>query len=239
MHDISRLRRQELALVAGSLMLMVGTAVRSAERAHASIDAPDLRLGDKWLYQCVDGYRQKTTWDEMHEITAIGPGGITATVTAHGAAVDFTRTEVWAAPGVVRSGAIYESETDRFDPPLIRYRFPITSGATWSQRLRDLNKSPGPYGAISFKATVRGYESVTTGAGTFDAIRIRYVMQLDDETVSRLPTQCDHVVWYAASVAAMVRAHRRSYSILKGGASSPRVPGQNAVYALTSFARGA
>ena len=239
MHDISQLRRKELALLAGGFMMMRSATVRSAERAHASIDAPDLRLGDKWLYQCVDGYRQKIVWDEMHEITAIGPDGITATVTAHGPTVDFLRTEVWAAPGVVRSGAIYESETDRFDPPLIRYRFPLTSGATWSQRVRDLDKPPGPYGAISFKATVRGYESVTTRAGTFAAIRIRYVMQLDDESISRLPTQCDHLVWYAASVSAMVRAERRSYWIEKGGTASPRVPGQNAVYELMSFQRGA
>lgn len=225
MHDISPPRRGGLAFLAGIFMMIAWGTVPGAQTTHKPIEAPDLRVGDKWAYHGVDGYRQKIAWDETHEITAIGPERITVTVTTSGSKTNVTRTEVWVAPGVVRSGAIYESETDRFDPPLIRYQYPLKSGETWSQRVRDLTKPSGPYGPISFKATVRGYERITTRAGTFDAIRIRYVIQLDDETISSFPTQCDYVVWYAASVGAAVREQRRSYSILKGRAPA-RVPGR-------------
>jgi hypothetical protein len=237
MNDLSPLPRSGLAFLAGIFMMIACGHASGAQTAHRPIEAPDLRVGDKWVYHGVDGYRQKIAWDETHEITAIGPEGITVAVTTNGSTPNVARTEVWVAPGVVRSGAIYESETDRFDPPLIRYQYPLKRGETWSQRVRDLNKPSGPYGPISFKATVRGYERVTTRAGTFDAIKIRYVMQLDDETISSFPTHCDYIVWYARSVGAAVREQRRSYSMLKGRAPG-RVPGQNAIYELTSFTRG-
>ena len=226
----------KFALVASVIMLACGSA-EAADRAHAPIAAPELRVGDKWVYHAVDGYRKKIVWDETHEITAIGPDGITVQVTAAGATRTSTRTEIWAAPGVVRSGAIYDSETDRFDPAFIRYQYPLHSGQAWSQRVRDLNKPAGPYGPISYKATVRGYERITTRAGTFDAVRIRYAIQLDDESISQYPTQCSYVVWYAPEVGASVREERRSSGMAKGR-SSPATPGRNAIYELTSFTRG-
>ena len=31
--------------------------------------APTLRLGDRWVYNCSDGYRVPVTWVETHEVT--------------------------------------------------------------------------------------------------------------------------------------------------------------------------
>jgi len=231
------LLRSTIASIAAFWIAGCGTAAIQGS-AGPPVDAPALRVGDRWVYHGVDGYRQKIVWDETHEITAIGNEGITAKITVIGPTLNFIRNEVWAAPGVVRSGAIYEVETDRFDPPFIRYQYPLTGGAGWSQSVRDLNRPPGPYGPIRINATVGGYESVSTPAGTFDAIKIRYLIQLDDETFWRYPTQCDYVVWYAPSVGAPVREQRRSYYIEKSVESSPGVPGQNAVIELTSFTRG-
>jgi hypothetical protein len=63
------------------------------------------------------------------------------------------------------------------------------------------------------------------------------VIRLDDETISQYPTQCDYLVWYAPSVGAVVREQRRSHSLQKGR-SSPGMPGQRAIYELTSFTPG-
>ena len=199
--------------------------------------APVLRVGDRWVYHAINGYRQKTTWEEIHEIRSVDANGITVNVSIKGPKMDFSRTEVWSAPGVVRSGAIYEIETDRFDPALIRYQYPMTDGESWSQALRNLNKPPNPFGDTRFRATVGGYESVTTPAGTFNAIKLRYLIQLDDATVWRNATQCDYVVWYAPSVGAMVREQKRSYYLPKDFEAESEVPGQNSVYELTSYTR--
>jgi len=226
-----------LALVAALSIGGCGTAPTSGA-AGPPVPSPQLRVGDRWVYSAVDGYRQKTVWTETHEVVAIDASGITVRVAIDGAGTNFTRTEIWSAPGVVRSGAIHDAETDRFDPAFIRYQYPMTDGASWSQSLRNLNKPPNPFGEIRLRATVGGYESVSTPAGTFNAIKLRYLIQLDDATLWRNATQCDYVVWYAPEVGAMVREQKRSHYLPKDFEAGPEVPGQNTVYELTAFTRG-
>ena len=85
---------------------------------------------------------------------------------------------------------------------------------------------------------VGGYESVSTPAGTFDAIRIRIIMQLDDETFWRYPTECEYLLWYAPAVSAMVKEEKRASYRNKGGLDAGGNPfAQNATLVLTSFSR--
>ncbi len=201
--------------------------------------APSYRVGDRWVYHAVDGFRVKTVWDETHEIISIGPEGITVRVTAKGPSTDVVRTEKWSAPGVVVEGAVYEHETDRFDPPLIRYKFPLSSGESWNQRIHDLNKPPGPYGPIVRHVTVDGSEKVTTPAGTFDAIRMRVIMDLDDETFWRSATNCNNVIWYAPALGAAVREHDESKWREKSeNGAAVYHPGQYMDVELVSYTRG-
>ena len=209
-------------------------AAPAAERSDGGVDAPKLRAGDKWTYRIVEGYRLKTTWTETHEVTSAAPDAITIAVTIDGPTGRGQREEVWSAPGIVRSGTIAGFGTKRFEPALIRYRFPLTRGATWSQRVRDVDSAAGPYGDVSFKANVVGHETVATPAGKFEAIKIRYVYQLDDESLSNYPTQCEYVVWYAPAVGAAVKEQRRAWSMTKGR-SPARTPAENAVHELTAF----
>lgn len=228
-----------IALTCAAAALPVAAAtLRGAEGPPAQ--APQLRVGDRWTYHASDGYRSQVTWEETHEITSIAPGAITVKVATKGAGVDHTRTEIWSAPGVIVQGAIYEAETRKFDPPWIRYKFPLTTGESWSQQIRDPAKEAGPYGPMQAKATVGGYEQVKTAAGTFNAIKLRYFVRLDDETFWRYPTECDYVVWYAPDPGVMVRAEKRSSWREKGGQGrgQPGNFGQRAVYQLVSFTRG-
>jgi hypothetical protein len=203
-----------------------------------AVQAPLLKVGDRWVYNAKDGYRTPTVWVETHEVTSIGSDGITVRVTLKGPTIDIQRSEAWSAPGVVRTGAVYEAETDRFDPPLLRYKYPLTVGETWSQSVHDLNQAAGPYGPIQQRVEVGGFESVSTPAGPFNALRMRIFMQLDDETFWRYATQCDYVVWYAPAVGAMVRTEKRSNYRNKEGVSSGTVPGQYATLELASYTRG-
>ena len=178
--------------------------------------APTYRVGDRWVYRAQDGFRSPVVWEESHEITAIAPAGITVRVIARGPTVDVDRTEQWAAPGVVRSGAVFDLETRRFEPPLLRYRFPLAGGDRWSQRIANPDQPPGPYGPLDRYTVVGGYESVTTPAGTFDAIRLRVIMRLDDETFWRHATECTYLVWYAPAIGAAVREIRNADYLEKG-----------------------
>jgi hypothetical protein len=218
-------------------VVLASCATMEPDAELAAVEAPALRVGDRWVYHGVDGYRAPVVWDETHEITEIGPDGIRVRVTLEGPTVDIQRTETWPAPGIVSSGAVYDAETNRFDPPLIRYKFPLARGESWSQATRDLHKPPGPFGPIRRRVAVDGYESVTTPAGTFDAVRMRIIMQLDDETFWRYATECNYLVWYAPAASAVVREEKRSSYRDKSNYKGAN-PGQNATLVLTSFTRG-
>lgn len=202
------------------------------------VPAPTPHVGDRWVYHASEGYREKIEWDEVHEVTRIGTSGIDVKVTLTGDRVNYSRTELWSAPGVVQVGAIQEAETRRLDPGWIRYKYPMATGDKWTQSIRDLNQEPGPYGPIQSSVTVGGYESVTTPAGTFDAIKLRYILRLDDETFWRYPTECDYVVWYAPSLGVMVRQQKRSTWMQKGYQAQGSNFGQQTVYELVSFTGG-
>jgi len=223
-----------VAILAGCAGGQMGGGIASSGPA---VDAPKFSVGSRWVYRGKDGYRQSINWEETHVVTAIGADGITVRVTATGA-MAAERTEILASPGVVRVGAVSEFESDRFDPALIRYQFPLTQGQSWSQTMRNANKPPNPFGAIQRRVVVDGYESVTTPAGTFNAVRMRIIMQLDDGTVWRFPTECNYVVWYAPEVGAMVKETQRSYYVEKEGLSGAAVPGQNATIELVSYTAG-
>jgi hypothetical protein len=234
------MRDIQLSLGCASLALLLAScvAIGPGGAPGPAAEAPSLKVGDRWVYHGTDGYRVPVVWDETHEITAIGPEGITVRVTLKGPTVDIQRTEIWSVPGIVRVGAVYDADTNRFDPVLIRFKFPLTTGETWSQSIRDLDKPPGPYGPIQRHVTVGGYESVNTPAGTFDAIKMRIFMQVDDETFWRYPTQCNYLLWYAPAVGAMVKEDKRSYYREKEGIDAGTVPGQYAIVELVSYSRG-
>ena len=225
-----------------AIAILAGCAVPAMSpggSAGPAAAAPTLKVGDRWVYRGKDGYRVPILWEETHEVTAVSPQGITVRITGKGNTVDFQRTETWLAPGVVATGAVYESETSRFDPALVRWKYPLTTGESWNQSLRDLDKPRGAYGPIQRHVTVGGYESVTTPAGTYNALRIRIFTQLDDETFWRYPTEANYLAWYAPAVGAMVREEQRSYYREKDGRDAATVPGQNATIELVSFTPGA
>ena len=204
-------------------------------------EAPAYRVGDRWVYQGQDGFRLLTTWEETHTITAVGAEGIGERVAVKGPSIDLARAELWTVPGRVKIGALYENETRRFVTPLDRFRFPLAAGATWSQFVDNFDESTKTNGQINNYVNVRGWETVVTPAGTFDAIVMRVVMWLDDGTFWRWPTQCNYTVWYAPAVRGVVREVKLGQYLEKGGDmdNGATIRTQNTVIELVSFAPGA
>ena len=206
-----------------------------------AVTAPAWSVGDRWVYHVRDGFRAPDVWDETHEVTAIGAQGITIRVRAKGPSIDVERVEYWPAPGILATGAMYSLEAKRYEPPLVLYRFPMAPGDRWSQRARDPGTPPGPYGPIDRYTVVGGYETVTTPAGRFDALRLRVFMRLDDEEFWRHATECTYLVWYAPAVGRSVREEREASYEEKGSSrfdAFSRIRTQHAVIELVSHSRG-
>ena len=159
-------------------------------------------------------------------------------MTAKGSTINAQRTEMLSGPGTVVAGAVFDNETRRFEPALIRYRFPLSGGERWNQRMRDLDHDSRPYGGIERSVRVGGYEKITTPAGAFDAVRLNVLLRLDDETFWRWPTECTYVLWYAPAVGATVREEKYAYYSEKGGLNGGgRLETQRATVELVSFVR--
>jgi hypothetical protein len=229
-----------LRRITGALFLMavVSCAGLARDRGPA-VPAPTYHVGDRWVYAAEDGFRSKSKWVETHEVTGVGPKGITVRVTQQGDGIDNVRTEQWAAPGQVTVGAIYDNETRRFMTPLQRYNFPLAPGNVWNQWVENIDEATSRQGAINRYVVVNGWEKVTTPAGTFDAILLHVVMRLDDGEFWRWPTTCDDLVWYAPEVRAIVRATRDAGYVERGGPDVVSVWMQHALLELREFRPGA
>jgi hypothetical protein len=204
-------------------------------------EAPAYRVGDRWVYRATDGFFTPVRWEETREITAIGAEGTTVRVTQNGPTVATTRNEVWPAPGLVRTGALFDDETRRFATPLKRYAFPLVPGKTWNQFVDNYNETTRKEGQINHYVRVGGWEKVTTPAGTYDAIRLRVLTRLDDDEFWRWATECNYLIAYAPAVRGVVREDKEAQYREKGSPADgvTALRSQHAVLELVSFTPGA
>jgi hypothetical protein len=232
-------RRELLAGLAGALVAgCAGTPMGGT--AGPPVPAPQWRRGDRWTYNISDGFRVPVVWDEVHEVVAAGPSGYTVQVTGKGPTTDFARTELWSTPGILLSGPVMDRETRPFSPPMEYFRFPLTGGDSWNQMFDIAPGKQGFNGRLSRSVRVGGFEQVATPAGTFNAVGMRIIMNVDDEEFWRTATQANYQLWYAPEVGAMVRQIKQaSYFEKRGRDMTSEIRSQNATLLLTSFSRGA
>ena len=202
--------------------------------------APTFKVGDTWTYHGREGFRAPTEWEETHEVTAVGPEGITVRVTYSGDTVSGSRTEVWSAPGSLRVGALMDIETRRFATPVTFYAYPLATGATWNEWVDNFNESTKREGRINRYTRVGGWEKMSTPAGTLDVIRLRVLMRLDDDEFWRDNTTCNYLIWYAPALGTTVREERDAEYLEKGNRMDTSVVrAQHTVLQLVAFKRAA
>lgn len=237
----SVLRRLALlaALPLALLALGCATTDQPGDTGGRVATAPTPAVGARWIYRGREGFRSPLVWEETHEVTRIDAQGITVRVTLKGPSVDVERQEIWAAPGLVRTGALMDIETRRFAQPLLRYRFPLAPGATWNQWVENYNQTSNRTGQINRYVRVGDWEKVSTPAGEFDAIRMRVLMRLDDDEFWRYPTTCNYVIWYAPAVGAPVREEKEAEYLERGDQmdGGTAIRAQHTLLELVSYTR--
>ncbi len=231
------MKRRTFLLAAPAAMMSGCVAVGGV--AGPPLPAPVWRVGDKWVYNCADGFRVLVTWVETHEVVAIDAQGIDVRVTLVGETMNYTRMERLRSPGVVISGAVFNpDETRNFTEPMIRYQFPLTGGTSWNQQLRNLTPANELMSWISRFVRVGGFEQVSVPAGTFDALTMRIIMTVDENSPFNFPFQCDYLVWWAEKAGAMVRMQKTATYRERGGSiDAITIRAQNTTIELASFTR--
>lgn len=235
------MRRRTFLLAAPAVALAGCAGTFPGAAAGPATPEPTWRVGDRWIYDCRDGYRTLVTWRETHEVVAVDGTGIAVRVTGRGDTMNFARTELYVAPGRLVVGAVYDNaETRRFVSPLTLYRFPLAPGATWNETVANYNELTQREDAVNRYARVGGHEQVTTPAGTFDAIAMRVFMNVEVNDPFRFPTRCDYAVWWSPQVGATVRETKSAAYVERNSGSDPaQVRTQNTVIELVSYARAA
>ncbi len=236
----TRSRLLQSSLVAALLAALAGCAGLDSGGSGPAADAPSYRVGDRWVYRAMDGFRAPVVWDETREVVATGTGRTTVRIAQKGPSVDSVRTEQWSAPGLVLVGAVYDDETRRFTPALERYRFPLSSGQSWNQWVDNYDETAQKQGPINHFVRVRGWEKIATPAGTFDAIALRVTARLDDEEFWREATTCNYLIWYAPAVRGVVREEKEAQYREKFGAMDglAAIRSQHALIELVAFTPG-
>ena len=200
--------------------------------------APSYRVGDRWNYSGRDGFRDPLVWEETREVIAVTSAGIDIRVTWRGNRVDATQVERWITPGDLRRGAVFDIETRDFNPPLPRYRFPLTPGDRWNLWAKQYNLTTNREDPINYYVNVAGWKQVQTPAGTFDAIGLRIIMNLDDEEFWRTATESTYLFWWAPAVGNTVVEEKESQYYDKGDPLSRATHrSQHGLLQLTSFRR--
>ena len=165
--------------------------------------------------------------------------GVAVRVTLVGPTMNYNRVEQWQSPGVVVVGSIYDDAFNRdFRAPLIRYQFPLTPNTDWRQSVQYPDPANQLVSNVQRYVKVGGYETVTTPAGTFNAIIMRTIMSVDDNNPFNWPTQCDYVTWWAPEVGAKVKETKYATYRERGDEQAIEIRAQNTLIELASYSRG-
>jgi len=236
---IDAVNARRRALVFGIPATLLGACAGLPEASGPPAAAPSLAVGDRWTYNCSDGYRTRVNWIETHEISAIDQTGIAIRVTGSGDTMNFARVELYAAPGQMLVGSVYDNaETRRFASPISVYRFPLTPGTTWNENVANFDELRDRNDVVNRYVRVGGHQTIATPAGTFDAVALRVFQTVDIDDPFRFPTQCNYEVWYSQQAGASVRETKSAaYLERTSGIDAAQVRTQNTVIELASYSR--
>jgi hypothetical protein len=129
-------------------------------------DRPDVRVGDRWIFQTSDG---------RTGATRPGPHLTVREVSAENFVTETAKGQRWTYSRDWNLIEIKSGETVTFSakPSWTFFQFPLEVGKQWESRSETTD--PARTAQWQLKAHVEGVESVTVAAGTFQAFKIRFV----------------------------------------------------------------
>jgi hypothetical protein len=140
--------------------------------------------------------------------------------------------------GSLRAGMLDDSAPRRFTPAAALLAFPLEQGKTWRQVVPTFRRDIELPDQILIYGDVQGRAPVTAPAGSFDAIQIYRVVQLDDASFWRTRTIRRDRVWYAPEVKGPVREMREAQYFEHGDIDATSVYTERTITELVSFRPG-
>jgi len=227
-----------LARIAVSSALLGLLAACTTLPAGPPVPAPVLGVGDHWLYRITDNLRRGQVTMLDAQVVSVAGGSATVHLVHSGAyGISESTEEVNAAGGLI-VGALKDTPPRHFPTAIEMFRFPLQAGETWRQVVNTISPETQLPAQILVFGTVLGQAVVTVPAGTFNAIYVYRILQLDDEEFWRTRTTRNDSVWFSPEVKGPVRELRDAYYIWRDGGVSPVVRTENTTRELVSFQAG-
>jgi len=204
----------------------------------APVSAPKFAVGDHWQYKITDNLRMGLVTMLDASVVSINAGTATIRLVYNDQYGRSEATEEIDANGGMIVGALKAQETRRFQTPIKLYDFPLDQGKTWRQTVATISPDTQLAAQILVYGTVQGQTVVTAPSGTFNAIYLYRIIQLDDEQFWRTRTTREDSVWYSPEMKAPVRELRNAYFIQSGGGIGSLVRTENTTRELIQFQPG-
>jgi hypothetical protein len=230
-----RLTFRNLVPLAAAALLLAACA---AAPLGPPVASPRFVVGDHWQYRVTDNMRRGAVSRIDAEVVAL-TGDV---ATLHVVKVDDGARSEWTdeidASGGLRAGTLGDAPARRFAPAAALLAFPLEQGKTWRQSVPTFRVDIQLPDQILIYGDVQGRAAVEVPAGSFDAVQIYRVLQLDDASFWRSRTIRRDRLWYAAEVKGPVREMREAQYFEHGDIDATAVYTERTTTELVSFRPG-
>src|SRR5437868_8054164 len=221
---------------AACVMIFIGIAGCASAPVGAPVDAPRLVVGDHWQYRVIDNLRRGMVSQLDAEVIAVAGGSARIRLDY---ADPSGRTE-WIdevdGEGGLSSGSLWREPPRPFNPPAQLLAFPLDDGKTWRQSIDTMRVDTQLKDQILIYGKVDGRKATSVPAGSFDAVYVYRIVQLDDEEFWRTRTTRRDAIWYAPEVKGPVREARAAeYTEKGGGPDMTTISTESTIIELMSF----
>ncbi len=222
-----------------SLLAFIGVAGCASAPVGPPVDAPRLAVGDRWQYQITDNLRRGALSQLDAEVIAVSGGSARIRL---GLTDNSGRAE-WIdeldGGGRLRIGSLWREPPRPFNPPAQLLAFPLDDGKTWRQSIDTMRADTQLKDQILIYGKIDGRKAISVPAGSFDAVYVYRIVQLDDEEFWRTRTTRRDAIWYAPEVKAPVREARAAeYTEKGGGPDMTTISTESTIIELVSFRPG-
>src|ERR1700730_5066614 len=232
------LRSLPLSRLVATLAAVVVCACAARRPLQENVAPPRFVVGDRWEYRITDGLRRGATTRLDVQVVAVNAGVATMRLLYVDSYGSSEKIEEIDADGGLRAGALRNEEVRRFSPSLKLLDFPIGQRSPWRQVVATFRQDTQLKDDILIYGEVQGRAAVTVPAGTYDAVAIYRIVQLDDDEFWRSKTTRRDSVRYAPEVKGVVREVRDAEYFELHGPDSATIRTEYTTTELVSFTPG-
>ncbi|MEP6996620.1 MAG: hypothetical protein ABI900_03175 [Betaproteobacteria bacterium] len=221
-----------------SLAALAVLAACAAAPVGPPVAPPQFIVGDHWQYRMIDNMRRGAVSQIDAEIVALAGNVATLHVVRTDDGVRSEWTDELDAAGGLRAGMLGGPSPRRFTPAAALLSFPLEQGKTWRQTVPTFRTDIEQRDEILIYGSVQGRTPIAVPAGSFDAVQIYRVLQLDDAEFWRSRTIRRDQVWYAPEVRGVVREVHDAEYFEHGDIDASAVYTERTTTELVSFHPG-